>query len=264
MFKAVLSHILAPGPRNWLAWDRSAVHELFHFGKYIFIATIAAYFVTQGDRIVLGKFVSLEVLAVFTIAFFLANVPANLNTRLVERVMLPLYRNRPPAANDSNRRQIGHARMFLVSGFLGLASVLALVGEPLIQLLYDARYHDAGPMLVLLSLSIMPGLITAGYKQILLANGNSRDFTIFNVGAAIIRMALLVFLISNYGIIGAILAPYLVDVLTYPLLVYFIRPYRGWYGLLDATFFVVALLVAWVALWMSPTALDLLLQLRPG
>jgi len=213
---------------------------------------------------VLGKFVTLEVLAVFTIAFFLANVPANLNTRLVERIMLPLYRNRAPAQSMSNRRQIGQARTLLVSGFLAMASVLALIGEPLIELLYDARYHDAGPMLVLLSLSIMPGLITAGYKQILLANGNSRDFTIFNVGAAVIRVALLVFLISEYGIIGAILTPFLVDVLTYPMLVYFIRPYRGWYGFLDAIFFVAALLVAALALWASPAALDLLLQVRPG
>lgn len=154
--------------------------------------------------------------------------------------------------------------MLLVSGFLAMASVLALIGEPLIELLYDARYHDAGPMLVLLSLSIMPGLITAGYKQILLANGNSRDFTIFNVGAAVIRVALLVFLISEYGIIGAILTPFLVDVLTYPMLVYFIRPYRGWYGFLDVIFFVAALLVAALALWTSPAALDLLLQVRPG
>ena len=258
LLKAVGSHFVISGWRNWFAWDRPAVGEMFHFGKYIFIATIAGYFVAQGDRMILGKFVSLETLALFTIAFFLANFPATLNQRIVSGVLLPLYKNRPPAANASNRTKIGRARAGLVAGFIALATVFAMIGEPLIDLLYDDRYTDSGAILVLLSLSIMPGLIIAGYKQILLANGNSKHFTFFNIASAVVRVALLLVLISNFGIIGAIVAPYLVDVLTYPLLVYFVRPYRGWYGKLDAVFFAVSLGVAAVALWLSPNALALL------
>ena len=262
--KSIGSHFIIPGKRNGFAWDWPAVRELFHFGKYIFIATIAGYFVAQGDRMILGKFVSLETLALFTIAFFLANVPATLNQQIVSGVLLPLFRNRPPGANPQNRRQIGLAKLGLAVGFMSVAAFTAAIGEVLIAFLYDVRYHGAGAILVVLSLAIMPRLIIAGYNQILLANGNSRDFTLFTIVSAVIRVGLLLILISNFGIIGAVLAPFLVDIIIYPLLVYYIRPYHGWYGGQDLILFSLALAFSALILWTTPAAFELLLVLAPG
>ncbi len=256
--RVVLSHTILPGPANKLAWDRSAFWEIFHFGKYIFLGTIAGFFVQQGDRMVLGKYVSLSDLAVYTIAFMLAAVPLTLSTQLLERILFPLYRSRPPAESEANRQSIGRARMLLTTGTLGMAAVLAAVGIFAVTFLYDPRYHAAGPILVLLSLAMIPRLIIMSYDKILLATGNSREFTIFTTGTAIARIVALLPLVSAFGLVGAALAPAVVDVLAYPFLVYFIRPHKGWYPRQDLVFLGASLVIVFVAIWINPSVLEIL------
>lgn len=261
----ILTHVILEGERNRFAWDKPSVLEIFHFGKFIFISTIAGYLVNQGDRLILGKYVSLEDLAIFTIAYLFGSLPLTLNIQVNSRVLIPLYKQRPPVESDNNFRQIRRARFLLLGGFVMISAVVALIGDPLITFLYDPRYHAAGPMLVLLSLSIMPAVLLDGYKGILLANGNSRDFTIIIVASAVVKTALLVVLIQNYGIVGAIMAPYLSEIVTYPLLVYFIRGYRGWHPALDILFLALSFVIMALALRVTPEALELLLgALRGG
>ena len=253
----ILSHILLPGQRSRFAWDKPALWEMFHFGKWILFATVAGFFINNGDRVVLGKFVALESLAIYTIALMMASVPQMLNHQLIERVLFPLYKNRPPAASPKNRQRIGQARLLLIAGLLCLAAIFAFSGEALITFLYDERYQTAGPLLVLLSLSIIPRIVIASYDRLFLANGNSRDFTILVVVAAILRFTALVFLISNFGLIGAVMAPFFVDILLYPVFVYYIRRYKGWYPAQDLLIVGVSGLIGVIALWNSPAALAL-------
>ncbi len=258
VLNTLFSHLLIPGETNKPEFEKEAGWEIFHFGKFIIFSTIAGYFVKQGDRLVLGKFVTLEELAIFTIAYLFGSLSLLLNYQVNSRIIMPLYRQRPPIESASNYRQIRRARMILVGGFLALTAVMGLGGEWLVETLYDPRYHGAGPMLVLLSLAIIPSVTVDGYKEILLANGNSRNFTIFTMISAAMRMILLLTFIQQFGIVGAIIAPFLVEFITYPLLVYFIRPYRGWYPFLDLCFLVMGLAVIALVLWASPAAFALL------
>ncbi len=264
LLKTALSHALISGPRNSIQWDAKAFNEIFHFSKYIFIGTIAGYFLQQGDKLVLGRYVTLDELAVFSIAQIFATLPLMMSYQLVERVMLPLYRNRPPLESESNRKMVGRARALLILGLLAIAAVLAVSGNVLVETLYDARYHLAGPFLVLISISILPRLIFGAYSFILIANGNSKDYTILTSGAALVRMAALVLGIQQFGILGAIFAPIVVDLLTYPFQIYFIRRYRGWYGLYDVGLLLLSVLIAAAALWANPEARALLANIQLG
>jgi uncharacterized membrane protein YeaQ/YmgE (transglycosylase-associated protein family) len=69
---------------------------------------------------------------------------------------------------------------------------------------------------------------------------------------------MLLALISEYGIIGAIIAPFLSDLVNYPVSTYFVRQYRGWYPVMDLTFSVVGAVIIAVVLWASPAAQSLL------
>jgi len=144
--------------------------------------------------------------------------------------------------------------------FICLGTALAFGGEFLVSVLYDARYQLAGPLLVLVSLSMMTRIILGGHDTILLANGNSRDFTILTVGTAILRTIILLAMVDSYGIVGAIIASALVDIVTYPALVYFIHRYRGWYPAQDMGFLILAIVISGLALWNSPAALGMLID----
>src|SRR6056297_1308444 len=104
--KALLSHIVLPGERARLAFERAAFGELFHFGKWIFLSTIAGFLLKHGDRAILGRYITLSDLAYYNIAFMLASMPYNLTGTLIERVLYPLYCNTPPAESPANRAKI--------------------------------------------------------------------------------------------------------------------------------------------------------------
>lgn len=233
---AGLSHIVLSGTRNRLAFERDAVHRLFSFGKYVFLSTLAGFVITQGDKLVLGKFVSLDDLAIYNIGFMLASMPMMLAGMLNDRVVYALYARRPPAESDNNRRKLNKARFLLTAGLVGIALLLAVIGDPLMKLLYDARYHGAGAVVTLIALAMLPRLITMSYERMPLASGHSGRFAFMTVTRSLVQLGLLIVGVIKFGVLGAILAPPIAVLLTYPLQIRINWPYRGWHAFHDAVF----------------------------
>ena len=230
----LLSHIVLPGHRDRLHFEMSAAGQLFRFGGYIFLATIAGFFVNQGDRAILGKFVSLDVLAIYNIGLFIATVPVMVGRAVMRRVMFPLYARRPPSEHEDNALKIAKARRLCTAALLAFSAVMALVGVPLIEILYDARYHGAAPVASLVALAYLPVVITVSYHNLPLAAGHSGRFAALVTGIALMQTAALFLGLSLAGLGGAILAPGLAAILAYPAMVWLIRPYRSWDPLHDA------------------------------
>jgi O-antigen/teichoic acid export membrane protein len=84
-----------PGERNHLRLEKDAVHELMHFGFWIFLSSVCGFLVSQGDRAVLGKFLSINGLGVYNIGAFLAMFPMMLGSAVTARVLIPIYREHP-------------------------------------------------------------------------------------------------------------------------------------------------------------------------
>lgn len=255
---AVLSHLVLPGIRNRFAFDRVLAWRLFHFGKYIFIATVAGFFVRHADRAILGRFVSLDELAFYNIAFFLASAPMLLSARLANKVLFPLYSTAARAEEGATVEKIGRLRRVIIFGSLSLLMVFAVVGVDLIALLYDARYQTSGPLLVLLAISLMPSTINAAYSMLPVANGDSRRFAMLAVLSALLRTGGIYFGAVNYGVVGVIMVPMLTTLIFYPIQVAFTLRYRAWDPRLDAVAILTAGLLAGLALWLNPEARALL------
>lgn len=251
----IMSHILMPGPRARIGFERDAVGRLIGFGKWVLLATISAYFLNQSDRIILGKFVDLETLALYHIGFLFAMLPRGVGWALNQRVVFPLFARRPPWESDANRIKINRSRRLLTgAAVLGLG-FMSLIGDDLVRLLYDPRYHGAGSYIVLISLAAMPQMITFGYDNLALAAGDSRRYAIYRVCLAML-IALLTFLgASAYGVVGVILALPLSYLVSYPALLMMIRPYRGWDPLHDLGFALFAGVIATGAIWYNFDAL---------
>lgn len=258
--KVVLSHVFLPGHRNRFFWEKSAFRELFTFGKYIFVSSIAGFLINSGDRAILGKFVTLSELAVYNIGFFLATVPVMLNRQFGTKIMLPLYSALPPADSARNRSRISKARFMLTGSLFALSLGLGLTGDWLVQILYLPSYHLAGPILVLLSISALPLILTGSYNSLLLANGNSQAFTLLLIITATVQTLALFFGVQSYGLIGAVVAPVISTALTYPLLVVLIQKYKGWDPLHDAVFLGVAIVGTFVILQVNDTSIVQVLQ----
>lgn len=238
-----------PGHRNRLRLDRAAASDLFHFGKWIFLSTAFGFLVNHADRLILGKFITLEMLGIYTVAFFLGNAPLLLGRPFATKIVFPLYKQRPPWESAENQRKIFRMRRILTAAILTVSLATALVGDLAIRILYDPRYELAGPMLVLIAIGMLPVAVLVSYDQILMAAGDSKRF-MTRVGAtAIVQTMVLLIGVTQFGIMGAILAPGIAALLVYPLLVTAVRRYQGWDPLHDAVAFPAAAAIAALALW---------------
>ena len=247
--KLVLTHFYLPGQANRFQLERPAFKELVTFGKWIFLSTLFWFFASQGDKAILGKFLTLETLGIYNIGFFLASFPLLLGQNVTSRVMIPVYREKAEPA------RIRKLRYGLSGGVIGLLVVMALVGPWLVDVLYDPRYQSAGGMIVLLSLGLIPQMIGMSYDQAALAAGDSRRFFISSASRATLQVGLLLVGVIIAGVAGAIIGMALSMVLSHFVLIWLARAHGVWDPKHDAIFAVVGIGVAAVALWLHADAI---------
>jgi len=256
--KLVLSHVFLPGHPNRLRWEWAAGSELLHFGKWIFFSTICGFIFTQGDRMILGKFLSLSLLGIYNIGHFLASFPFILGSTIVVKIMIPLYRDKHPTESAENFKKIRLMRMLLTTVILSMAGFMAVCGVALTEFLYDPRFHPSGAVLVLVAIAQFPLIIGLTYDQAALAAGDSRGF----FWMLLARSAFLVlFLFAGMAIGGIVTAILMVGVgstLSHGLLVLLARKHKVWDPLHDAIFFAGAIAIAGFALWLNQDAILML------
>lgn len=247
-----------PGEGNRFRIDRSALNELLSFGVWIFLSTVAGYVVAQGDKLVLSKFLTLDMLGIYNIGYFLAAVPVMLGATLVARMMIPLYRERPPTASAENFAKLRQFRFLLSAGLIAMGLFLSLIGVWLVELLYDPRYRLAGPVLVLLPLAFLPQLIVQTYDQIALTVGDSRIYCAVSVARGLLMLVCVAAGAAWLGLKGAILGQALTYLLSYPMVAWLARRYGAWDPLHDLIMGAISLTGAALMLWLHFGAIAML------
>lgn len=259
--KLGLCFVMLPGPLNRFHLEPEAKHELVHFGKWIFLSTVCGFMVAQGDRVILGKYLSLELLGIYNIGYFLASFPLLLGNSVIGRVLIPLYRERPPAASDENFRKLQTMRFGLTGGIVTMLIVMAFFGVPLVGVLYDPRFAAAGPIVVLIACMQIPQVIGMTYDQAALASGDSRRFFLLMAPKAILLSGFLVLGAQTAGLVGALIGQGLAMVLIYPLVVRLARRYGAWDPLHDGLFAAIGLVFGGLAFWLHWPAIAALAAL---
>ncbi|WP_306152685.1 oligosaccharide flippase family protein [Roseovarius sp. MMSF_3281] len=232
--KLLLTHLFLPGEANRFQWERAAAKELIRFGKWIFLSTAFWFVTSQGDKAILGKFLSLETLGIYNIGYFLASFPLLLGHAVTQKVLIPIYREMLPAEGSENQEKLRKMRVAMTVGIMGLMAVMALVGPWLVDVLYDDRYVQAGGMVVLIACALVPQVIGATYDHAALAAGDSKRFFVFSGTRAVIQVAALLIGITQFGLLGALVALGLSAILVYPVLVWLARVHGVWDAAHDA------------------------------
>lgn len=248
--KLMLCHLFLPGPRNRPRWDPTAAAELLGFGKWIFASTACGFALSQGDRLILGVYLTLTQMGHYNIGWFLASFPWLLGGAVVMRVMIPLYRDRAP--------RVRRLRAALTGGLLALLAALALGGVALVGLLYDPRYAPAGAIVVMVACVQMPAVIGMTYDQAALAAGDSRGFFAVLLVKALVQTAAILIGAETHGLIGALAGQGIALAAVHPAIVWLARRHGVWDPRHDAAYFAACLPVVAAALWINRAAIDAL------
>lgn len=240
-----------PGQRNRFRLERPAISELIHFGKWVFVSTIAGFVVLQGDKIILSTFLDLPMLGIYSIGYTLAALPLMVGSALVSRLMIPLYRDHLPQIAVANLTVLRRYRFGLSAGLLTIAGLLILTAKPLIGFLYDERYQQAAGILVILSISFMPQLLSITYDQFALTVGDSRRFFILTAMRGIMLLLCLGIGASLFGLMGVIIGFGVSSLVSSALIARLARHYHIWDPLHDTIMGAIAITIAVAGLWIN-------------
>lgn len=258
MVQVILLTLFLPGHRNRPRMESDALREVIQFGKWIFLSTIFGFLLIQGDKLILGKFLPLDLFGIYNIGFFLGSFPMMLGLMVVGRVLIPVYRDCPPATSRQNFLRLRKMRVLVTFSLLMLLGGLAFIGPLLVELMYDDRYLSAGAVVVLIACINVPVVIGLTYDQAALAAGESRRFFFLtSIKASLTIMGLLIGVTSG-GLVGALIGQGIGILAAYPALVWLSSRLGVWDPLHDLGFAVLGLLVASGAIWWNWDAIALL------
>jgi O-antigen/teichoic acid export membrane protein len=170
---AVGTHFISR-PAVRFGWDRWAARDILHFGGWISLSTAAYFLGCQGERLILGKFVTAAELGCFSLALMVSSVPAGGVSQLVGQIFLPMISKAVRTSQEAAIHDFRNARkVFFSVGIVAALGFLAL-GKPFVAVVLTSKYRMAGWMLQVLGLRVALDLFAAPVSSLILAYGKSR------------------------------------------------------------------------------------------
>jgi O-antigen/teichoic acid export membrane protein len=175
------SHMLPVGYRNRLLWEREAAREIRGFGKWIFGSSAFTFLAGEGDRLLLGHYLTMGMLGVYSIGVLLSSAVGVAVTRLAGSVFYGVFSQVARERREDVGREYYRARLRLDLLAMPLLGATMVFGPLLVGLLYDSRYHDAGWIVRILCLRVALQCALAPCSVLMIAVGQSRQLFIGNV-----------------------------------------------------------------------------------
>ena len=178
--KLLLSHTWLADRPNRFRWDREAARSLFGFGKWIFASTLLTFLALNLDRIMLGKFMTLRELGLYSMAIVLAMVAVVVADRLSTTVIYP-------ALAKKRDDPLGMVAMCIRARYIVLwaagatCSSIAIVGPLFFERLYDPRYAQCGQIVQWLTIYIWARILVSTVNSVPLAIGQPRRLFVANL-----------------------------------------------------------------------------------
>lgn len=203
IFGLVASYLFLPPYRPRLRFHRDVLDEIVTFGRWVLLATLLGYFGGQGTTAIMGLEVPVEVLGLIAIATTISFALSDLVLRILGQVAFPAlsraFREGREFATSVHRLK-KMIFLLVLPGFIALS----LLSQPLIDLLYDPRYAQAGSFLALLALNGALATLSMPYQNALLAAGNSRAHAVVMGTVAVSTVTLMLVGAQLFGIYGMI------------------------------------------------------------
>lgn len=163
-----------------LRLDRRVGIDVLRFGAPLLLNGFVVFATLNGDQMLIGSFLGMEVLGWFAVAFSLTLVPATVAANTAQSVLLPGLSR---CQSDFTAFIVRAKRVLSSMAMLAIlmATVLALVGPYAIAVLFGEKYGAAAGILPWLAVLQGVRIAKAGPAIVSVARGDTRDPLIANV-----------------------------------------------------------------------------------
>lgn len=223
-----LSHLPLTGIPMRFQWDKESIHELIHFGKWIFVSSMMAFMNSRLDRIILGLYVSKAELGLYGIAAGIVAMFVDVVQSLSHRVLIPVYAHLRQYLTAEMQLKIKKIRGALQ--LFGIPALCALVvwGQEVIDLIYPHTFSGAGWMLRILAMGGIFKMMMITINPIFLSSGDSYRGMLTQFIQSVLLVVCMISGYYIYGVVGIVTGVALTELLIYPLIIPMLHIHRVW------------------------------------
>lgn len=165
------SYLILPEIRHRVRIVARYTWQIFSFGRWVFISSIAYFLSMNFDRLYFGKVAALGLVGVYGIARTLSDLVGSLILRLCNDLVFPLVAASQSTPRAQLRKQLAAKRLvvllFSAVVFAGMISIADII----IRVMYDQRYQAAGWMLPILLFGSWFSMISSLHEATLMGFG---------------------------------------------------------------------------------------------
>ena len=174
--------------------------DFLSFGLYQMGEKIIQYFASQFDTILIGKLLGLEVLGIYNVAKNLVNQPISVINPVITKVTFPLMSQ---VNNDNNKLKAVFLKTINYLSFVNIPVYLMifLLANPIVTVMFGAKWLEAVPLVQILSLALILGSIGNPAGSLLLSKGKANIAFYWNL-IIFLLFPVLIIIGSFWGIIG--------------------------------------------------------------
>jgi len=183
---------------------------IIDYSKHIIGGRVLTKLVNEGDNLIVGKFIGMEGLGIYALAFQLANLVTSNVVVLVNDIFLPLFSK---VKGDIERLRLLYCRMIQFLSFISfpLITALAIGAEPIVYFIYGPKWLDAVVPFQILCAFALGRSLSSPSSSLFGALGRPDigfNFTLYFTPVFLAS----IFLGSQFGLVGVALATTVVRV----------------------------------------------------
>lgn len=191
--------------RPTLEFSFQSLKELFSFGGLMLLSSLVETIYTNLQSLIIGKFYSAKDLGYFTQAKKLEEVPTNSLSAIVNEVSFPVF---SALQDDKEKLLAGVRKNIKAITYLNfpLMVLMMVIAQPLITLLYGAKWVTAAPYFQILCISSMIYTLNTLNTNVIKSLGKSTIYFIVQLTKRLIGIGLIVagFQFGIYGLLWAV------------------------------------------------------------
>lgn len=199
LMTVVASHCFYRDIGVGFAFDRDAMKDQFHFGKFVLPSSLLTIVLSQYDKVVLLKLFDLTTLGIWGLAGNMIGPVGGMISHNCRVVLYPRCAEyfRSSRATAAHRYYSENAKLMMVISLPPM--VIAGFSQTIVALLYDSRYQGAGIILMAMGVAAFLSSFQGTSENLLVASG--RTSTV--LGANIARLLTIApFTLAGYYVFG--------------------------------------------------------------
>lgn len=216
---AIASFFLVDYRLHRFALDPAAVRSIFSIGKWMFASSLIYFAAMNFDRLYFARAIPFAMLGVYSIARTYAEAAMLFVHQLGGLLIFPRIAAQAERG-EALRRSIAPKRRLALAGVAILLGGGVAGADTIIELLYDQRYHAAGPILTILLAGSWFAVLATFADAMILGVGAPSGVALGNAVKLAWTIAMLPLALAYSGMAAAIAVLAAADAVRYAALAY--------------------------------------------